>query len=44
MAISKVSIAAQSSPHKNRAGQGKYFAVENAVADLLAVIDHQARE
>jgi hypothetical protein len=31
-------LAAQS-----RAGQGKYFDVENAAADLLALIDHQAR-
>jgi hypothetical protein len=27
-----------------RAGQDKYFDAENAAADLLAVIDHQARE
>ena len=32
-------LAAQS-----RAGQGKYFDVENAAADLLAVIDKQARD
>jgi hypothetical protein len=32
-------LAAQS-----RAGQDKYFDVENAAADLLAAIDNQARE
>jgi hypothetical protein len=32
-------VAAQS-----RAGQEKYFDVENAAADLLAAIDNQARE
>jgi len=29
---------------QNRAGQDKYFDIENAAADLLAVIDKQARE
>jgi hypothetical protein len=29
---------------KSRAAQGKYFDVENAAADLLAVIEKQARE
>jgi hypothetical protein len=29
---------------KSRAGQDKYFDVENAAANLLAVIDKQARE
>jgi hypothetical protein len=32
-------LAAQS-----RASQDKYFDIENAAADLLAVIDKQARE
>jgi hypothetical protein len=29
---------------RSRAGQDKYFDVENAAADILAVIDTQARE
>jgi hypothetical protein len=29
---------------QGRAGQDKYFDVENAAADLLAVIDNQSRE